>query len=57
MCANNFVFFSFKHKPQNVEKHNSDQEKKKKKKTSHGGNVSNLFLRLAAGNMSSSSFQ
>lgn len=56
MCANNFVLFSFKHKPQNVEKHNSDQEKKKKK-TSHGGNVSNLFLRLAAGNMSSSSFQ
>lgn len=37
--------------------HNSDQKKKKKKKTSHGGNVSNLFLRLAAGNMSSSSFQ
>lgn len=35
--------------------HNSDQ--KKKKKTSQGGNVSNLFLRLAAGNMSSSSFQ
>lgn len=51
-----FCFLSNINKPQNVEMHNSDQ-KKNKKKTSHGGNVSNLFLRLAAGNMSSSSFQ